>query len=222
MNSATDGEKNAEKLPAGQAVVGEDGSAAEQMDEELGIRTKEGAIAFVLKVNCKLELLDEHILEITANAGKLPKDEIVLEHGLEIRNSLTTAQKANILAAVRDVTKNDVAHCLANDIVQIHGHVRRDYIQRNPRILTKRGFSTDESKLLREMIHILCNLNSVEKATVKFHPSGDSKETLSYTVAGELNGKLGRLAFNFDKVFDEDGNEIEGMLVVTILDPKPL
>lgn len=193
-----------------------------QGKEKVGIRTKEGVISFRLKVNCKIELTSENVKEIDEQAGRWPKDNLVIEQGLMIRYTLDQKQKEDILNAVAAVTKNDYAYCLANNVIEIHKHVRDDYLRDRPSKLSERGWSEQETELLKEMTHIICNLIAVDKATVKFHPTGDSMRSLSYTVIGEYGGFRAKLAFNFDTIPDDNGDDKEIMLIVTILDRKPI
>jgi hypothetical protein len=185
-------------------------------------KTKEGIISFRIKVNCKIELTEENITEIKEKAGRLPEDRIIIEEGLPVRYSLSNEQMGDILNAVAEVTKKDYNYCVENDIVQIHGHVRNDYLQNDPAVLSDRGWSDEETELLKEMIHIICSPVKVDKATVKFLPNGDSKARLSYTLTGEHDGFRARLAFSFDTILDEDGQESEIILIVTVLDRKPI
>lgn len=184
--------------------------------------TKEGATSFKIKINCKISFTEANFLELKNKARKLPRDEIIIEEGLAVRYSLDDDQKNIVLELIKGITKSNYQYCEENDLVRLSGHILNDYLSEDPQVLSKRGWDTDEEKLYESIILILCNVISVDKASIRFKTDGDSYSALTYTVYGEHDGYSGMLALNFENVMKPDGSVLDTFLIVTILERKKI
>lgn len=179
--------------------------------------TKEENTKFYIRVNCKLELIDDNIREIIEAGKRRPHDRAIYSGGIDIRDSLTHEQKKEITEAIKKITKNDFDYCVDNDIVGLSSHILDDYCQNNKDVLIKRGWPTEEDELLEEIIYMLCNVVDVVKAKVKFEMNGKSFQKLTYTVIGLHDDFKGSLAINFQSEISKDHQVKENILTVTVL-----
>lgn len=182
--------------------------------------TKAKNTKFYIKVNCKLELIDDNLREIIESGERRPHDRAIYNHrtgGIDIKDSLTLKQKGEIKEAIKKITNNDFDYCVENDIVGLSGHILDDYCKNNKDELIKRGWPTEEDDLVEETIYMLCNVVDVVKAKIKFELSGKSFEKLTYTVIGSHGGYSGSLAINFQSQMSQDSQVKENILTVTVL-----
>ncbi|KXH87006.1 hypothetical protein [Sporosarcina sp. HYO08] len=185
--------------------------------------TRENNIKFCINIDCSITLNDHNIDELITAGERRPSDYAIINTstgGLNIRYSLEDDQKQSILEKIAAITQNDVDYCIDHDVISLSGHILVDYCQNNPQVLIDRGWSSDEVNLLEEVTSLLCNIQKVEKAVVKFFNDGQSSKKMSYTVTGEHNGYEGSMAISFQSEFNRNSDTKETILTVTILERK--
>lgn len=180
--------------------------------------TKEAKIEF--KIDTSIGLSEQSCIEVSTKASRLPKDQIVLLDGIDIRDSLTELEKAAILNLIQHITKNDADYCLKNRLVGLSKHIVNDYILVSPDVLTQRGWEVDEPKLVSQIINTLINATHVEKAQINFKSNGQSKTPITYTVVGNDNGTIRRLGIMFQRTITSHGEENKVIVASTVLHTK--
>ena len=182
--------------------------------------TKQKSIKFYVKPCCIFSIRQNNIDEVCRKGRRMPRDYIIINDGVDIRNSLEDSQKEVIIKKINQLTQNSFDYCLENNVIYLSGkHIVNDYCERDPEVLRARGWPVEEDELLEEVINTLCNISEVEKAKLKFDLNGESQKRLSYTVTGKHNGYIGTVAITLQDG-ENSGGLTESILTVTVLERR--
>jgi hypothetical protein len=174
--------------------------------------TQEQGMVFMIRMN--EELNEANIAEVIQRASRVPYDAWVVRSGIEIRNSLTSKQKQDVLERIAQLTLRDFDYCKDEEIVLLSDHVLLDYLLASPDVLESRGWASKEPDLLTQVTRTLIHSEVVEKAMVHFRKNGVSKLSLTYTSVGDDEGSARKLSIAFHQ---QSVLPFEKVFVVTVL-----